>query len=217
MTDVPDWWRGQVPPGRPPDGLSPRELVTGSVSAVGSSGLILSTPLRRLHFYRATVVGVDLWLTDVHLAVEWSEFHDCRFRQRVRPVLDPDGCAAQGSFGNSPALYRGCTFERVRFKTLGGFSLGNARFEACTFVDCRWEGHFADATDLVDNRFVGRMNGCAWVGRSRSDNRYRHGRRNVIHGNDFTQTRFTDNVGWRQDFPLEAQRWPAGFAPLVDD
>ncbi len=168
--------------------------------------------LRSVHFFRATVSGVQLWLNDIGLVVEWSEFENCHFRQRVRPVLNVYGFAAQGSFAHRPAIYRNCTFERVRFKTLGGFSTDAGRFENCTFVNCRWEGHFAYGTDLVDCRFIGRMNGCVWGGTDRDSER-----RSIITGNDFTETKFSDNVAWRRAFPVTEQIWPEGFITAVDD
>jgi hypothetical protein len=138
--------------------------------------------------------------------VEWSEFEDCHFRQRVRPVLNEFGFAAQGSFAFRPAVYRNCTFERVRFKTLSGFNTGAGRFES------RWEGHFAYDTGLISCRFIGRMHGCVWSGTGRENSR-----RNVIIGNDLTEVKFTHNVGWRRDFPVTEQMWPAGFVPHVRD
>jgi hypothetical protein len=188
-------------------------LITGTVTSPDA----LPTPagggasLHALYFFRARVRDIEIALSDTHLSVEWSQFDGCHFRQRVRPVLNADGFAAQGSFGNSPTVYRECTFERVRFKQLGGFSMGQSRFERCTFVNCRWEGNFAHQADLIDNTFVGRMNGCVWFGQSAA------GRRNVIHGNDFSAATLGENVAWRGDFPLKDQRWPAGFSPLVDD
>ena len=123
------------------------------------------------------------------------------------------GFAAQGSLGNSPALYSGCTFERIRFKTLGGFSLGRARFEDCTFLNCRWEGHLAQHADLVGNRFIGPMSGCVRLGNDQAGD---GAGPTTIQGNDFSETRFTPNVAWRSRFPLDAQRWPAGFVPVID-
>jgi len=130
-------------------------------------------------------------------------------------VLNEHGVAAQGSFGNRPSIYRNCTFDRVRFKALGGFSMLSARFEDCTFLNCRWEGHFANDADLVNCTFIGRMNGCAWFGHGTTPDGTTK-RRNVIHGNDFTRTQFTDNVGWRLGFPISDQTWPEGFSPLID-
>ena len=142
--------------------------------------------------------------------MEWSQFRDCHFRQRVRPVTNAQGFSPQGSFGNSPAFYRNCVFERVRFKQLGGFNLGRGWFEDCHFINCRWEGHFAMKAALVDCTFSGRMNGCEWSGQS-------GGKSNPLRGNDLTQVQFTNNVAWRDSFPLADQRWPEGFTPLVDD
>lgn len=205
--DRPEWWRGE----RPADlsrGPSSRGLLTGVIEAVPEEELD-QFGSRPLSFFNATVSGVELWLNDVHLAVEWSEFENCHFRQRVKPVTNELGFSAQGSFANSPAFYWDCVFERVRFKQLGGFTLSRGWFENCQFIDCRWDGHFALEASLVDCTFSGPMNGCAWSGRS-------DGASNTITGNDFTNVRFTDNVGWRDSFPLTDQRWPEGYAPSVN-
>jgi hypothetical protein len=129
-----DWWRNQEPPDAVPDGwgwdhgawISGTHIGTLPEPGPAQGGLIA-----RL-FFRARISDVDLVLNDVQLAAAWSQFDRCLFRQRVRPVLNEYGVAAQGSFGNRPTLYRDCTFERVRFKQLGGFSMHSARFERCT-------------------------------------------------------------------------------------
>jgi hypothetical protein len=112
------------------------------------------------------VTDAQLWLNDVRLVVEWSEFASCHFRQRVKPITNEQGFSAQGSFANRQALYRNCVFERVRFKLLGGFSMSRGWYEDCTFLNCRWEGHFAHDASVVDSTFIGRMNGCVWFGES---------------------------------------------------
>ncbi len=175
----------------------------------------LDDPLQGLGFYGAQVCDVELWLTGVHLAVRWSEFDRCHFRQRTRPILNSAGAAAQGCFGNSPAVYRGCTFERVRFKTLGGFSTDRATFEDCTFLNCRWEGHFAYETQLLGCRFIGHINGCVWGGESLATEGIAS-RRNLISGNDFSRAMITDNVSWRRGFPLADQVWPTDYVPVPD-
>lgn len=212
MFDVadPTWWRGQRPPAGPRGKPAPAALRTGDLSSVPPGPDDPRTGLSSLYFFEALVNGAEVVLTDVALAVEWSQFLGCHFRQRVKPVTTGAGFAAQGSFGNSPALYRGCTFERIRFKTLGGFTLGQARFEDCTFLNCRWEGHLSRHADLVGNRF---MNGCVWFGNDRLGDGVGP---TEIHGNDFSQTTFTPNVGWRGVFPLEAQRWPEDSVPVAD-
>jgi hypothetical protein len=210
----PVWWRGRQPADEPRGDVDPGTLLTGALGQVPDRPLVPALGLRPTRLFRAEVTGALLRLDDLHLGVEWSTFEDCTFRQRVRPVLNEHGVAAQGSLGIGAALYRGCRFERVRFKTMGGYILGEARFEDCTFVSCRWDGHFAHAADLVGCTFVGRMNGCVWFGH---DSGHDGERRNTIEGNDFTRTTFTDNVAWRAGFPLDQQRWPDGFTPVVDD
>lgn len=205
MTADPTWWRGGTPTasGRPAD-ASP------AISEISLPSLDDGIGLRRLDLVDVRVVGAEFSLTDIRLAVHWAEFEDCRFTQRVKPVLNDHGIAAQGSFAVSPASYRNCRFERVRFKLLGGFKMGRATFENCTFWNCRWEGHFAHDAWLLNNRFIGKMNGCVWFGTGDDG-------ANVITGNDFTQTVFTTNVGFRSDYPVTDQRWPAGYQPLIDD
>jgi hypothetical protein len=205
----PRWWRGREP-ARRPRGEDIEHLLTGAHTQIPLPPVEDGIGLRRLYAFQAQVAGVEVALTDVHLTVEWSAFTDCRFTQALRPVRNEHGIAAQGCLAISPSLYRGCTFERIRFKTLDGFTLGHATFQNCTFLNCRWDGHFATDAWLVGNRFLGAMNGCVWFGHGPEG-------RNVIEGNDFTGTRFTTNVAFRGDFPLHTQRWPAGYQPLVDD
>ena len=161
--------------------------------------------------FDARVTGVQLALTDIHLTVEWSQFDDCHFTQRVRPVLNAQGIAAQGSFAITPSIYRRCTFERVRFNMLSGFSLGRAVFEGCTFVNCRLGG------PLRPRRLAGRQpvpRSDEWLrlvrarpGRDQPHRRQRL-RRNRVHA---------PTTAFRDGFPIDAQAWPDGYRPLVDD
>lgn len=215
MTSEPEWWRGVAPPERPPADWGHYDWIIGRHARALDAPVQIHSGLRTLRFVRAELRDIDVALTDAHLSVAWSEFDRCTFRQRVRPVLNEYGVAAQGSFGIRPSVYRDCVFEKVRFKQLGGFSMSAARFERCTFVDCRWEGHFAQEADLVDNTFIGRMNGCVWLGHGKEEGG--KSRKNVIQGNDFTQTRFTDNVGWRLEFPIGDQSWPADYTATPKD
>jgi len=198
-------------------------LVTGRPLTVPTTGELSVVPLppprapgdlRPLHFFKAHVSGASIEMNELHLFTEWSTFEDCHFTQRLKPILNEFGTAAQGSLGNRPTLYRNCTFERVRFKLMGGFSMGHALFENCTFLKCRWEGNFAYDAWLVNNRFVGKMNGCVWFGRGGQGP---DGDLNLIRGNDFTETQFTPNVGWRDDFPIRDQLWPEDYTPRVRD
>jgi hypothetical protein len=203
----PEWWRGEKPAKAPTHDPWPTRMLTGDLDAIPERE-VDPQGLRSWYFFRASVTDAELWLNDVHLAVEWSEFTNCHFRQRVKPITNEHGFSAQGSFANRQALYRNCVFERVRFKILAGFSMSQGWFEDCTFLNCRWEGHLAHDASVVSSTFIGRMNGCVWFGESDRG-------RNVIRGNDFTQVQFTENVGWRRDYPVNSQRWPAGFHPRI--
>ena len=161
--------------------------------------------------------GLTIALDDRHLLACWSEFDDCTFTQRRSgPVLNESGTAAQGALGwaRGPSVYRRCRFVGVRFKGLGGFSMGAATFEDCLFDRCRFNGHFAYDADLINCRFLGKIDGCVWYG---SDPEHPGGRRNDIRGNDFTGAVITPNVAWRGDFDLDAQRWPEGYTPAIDE
>lgn len=171
--------------------------------------------LQSLGFEQAQASGLTISLDDRHLLCAWSEFDECTFKQRRSGrVLNAEGAAAQGSFGNRPSIYRRCRFVGVRFKSLGGYTMGQARFEECVFDRCRFDGYIHQDADLIDCRFTGKMDGCVWNGASSP---YEGGRRNVIHGNDFSEAVIGPNVAWRQDFDFAAQRWPDGFEPVVDD
>lgn len=212
---APPWWRG-----RPYGYDSPHLLEdsypinTGDVQEL-AWGEPDSTGLRSLVFSQARVVGQEIWLNDASFHARWSEFDDCHFRQRVRPICNEFGFSAQGSFGG-PSIYRGCTFERVRMKTLGGFMVSGAWFENCTFINCRWEGHRSFEASYVDCTFMGKMNGTVWFGENRAASaglRQLDGRINTIRGNDFSQVTMTDNNAWRHNFPVDDQRWPEGYVP----
>jgi hypothetical protein len=210
-----EWWRGGRPTAEPVGSPTQEALRTGPISAL-TAGPPNSAHARPLYFFRAEVDDAEVSLDDVHLAVEWSEFDHCHFRQRARQVTNAHNFAAQGSFANRPSIYRDCTFERIRFKTLGGFTLGQATFENCSFLNCRWEGHFAFDADLIGCTFEGKMNGCVWNGHGRptADGRTR---KNIIRDNDFTRTVFTANVAWRSAFPVDEQCFPEGHQAVVDD
>lgn len=204
---MPTWWRG-VPPAEPRP--SAALVLRGQVNAPDLSALERDDlGLAHVSLREARLSDAELCLDDTVLNVWWSELEGCSLRQRSSPVNNVHGYTAQGNLGAGPSRYRGCRFERVRFRTTTGFSLGLATFEDCEFVHCRWDGARVWSADLVGCRFRGRMNGAVWFGADR-----RTGRRNVLHGNDFSAVTFTANVGWRQDFPVEAQVWPPGYAPV---
>jgi hypothetical protein len=211
VTEGPAWWRGQVadqmPTWQPED-----RVFTGQVDDLDVSGVPLGRGLlRAVVFDQARVSDADISLDDIGLVTAWSEFTECTFHQRGTR-LHPDGEEPQGSFGNRPSVFRGCTFRDVRLSVRAGFSVGQARFEDCTFERCRFEEHFSWSAEYVGCRFVGPMRTAVFFGTDPNS-----GRVNEIHDNDFTDVAFSSNVGWRGDFPVLDQRWPESFTPLVDD
>ena len=124
-----DWWRGTTPHRLPSYASTP---IGGEVREFDSSSLPVNEPslLRPVFFDQAHGSGFEVVLDDLSFVACWSEFDRCTFRQRSRR-LNVKGIAAQGCFGNRPSIYRDCTFTGVRFKQLGGFSAGAARFVSC--------------------------------------------------------------------------------------
>jgi hypothetical protein len=162
-----------------------------------------------MFFDQADVQGVTIALDTAHLSVLFSEFTDCVFTQRGRGPANSD-TTAQGCLASRPSIYRKCTFRGVRFRILGGFDTGQARFEDCVFEQCRFEEFFPQEADFVRCRFIGPIRTAVFFGRTGT----RHV--NDIEGNDFREAVFSDNVGFRGDFPVSDQSWPEGYNPNVD-
>ncbi len=209
----PDWWRGTTPRRLSSFGGTP---IRGQIREFDDSLLPVNyvSLLRQAFFHEARACEIEIRLDDVALAVCWSEFERCAFRQRSRR-LNAKGVAAQGSFGNRPSIYRDCTFTGIHFKLLGGFTTGAARFIGCRFERCHFNGHFSRSTDYIGCTFTGNIDGCAWYGTIPPGDADA-GRRNVITGNDFTGVTFGSNVGWRGDIDITAQRWPDGYHPTPE-
>ena len=182
-------------------------VITGSVAEIDLAAVPLGAKslLKRVRFEHAACSGLDVTLDEVHLGTFWSSFQQCRFHQRSRR-LHREGVEPQGSFGNRPSLFKNCTFVGVRLRLRAGFSVGEARFEDCTFERCRFEEHFSFAADYVRCTFVGPIKTAVFFGVDPDT-----GRRNDIVNNDFTNATLSDNVAWRRDFPETDQRWPDGY------
>jgi hypothetical protein len=187
-------------------------VVDGVADHLDLSGVPLGPGKPRpVIFDQAEVTDATIALDDLHLGAAWSAFVDCSFHQRSRRI-HPDGEEPQGSLGNRPSLYSHCLFRGVRLRVRGGFSVGEARFEDCVFDGCRFEEHFSFAADYVRCRFVGPMRTAVFYGTDPET-----GRRNQIVENDFREAAISSNVGWRGAFPLDAQVWPEGYEPVVND
>ena len=223
----PYWWRGTKPKPLWWHGPTPRPawarandyevVLSGEVDEFRADAAPLTGTLRHFVFDQAHVTGVTLPLDEVALTVGWSEFEDCTFTQRSRP-LHPGGSPPQGSFAHRPSVYRRCVFRGVSFRVRTGFSVHVARFEDCVFERCKFTEHFSFCADYLNCRFVGPMKTAVFYGTAPVGEDFCSGRRNTIEGNDFTETDFSsNNVAWRGGVDLAAQRWPAGYEPIVDD
>jgi len=209
----PDWWRGTTPQRLPSYGGTP---VGGEIREFDAARFPVNNTslLRSLYFQEARASGIEIELDEVSLTVCWSKFERCTFRQRSGR-LNAYGFAPQGSFGNRPSIYLDCIFAGVRFKTLGRFVTGAARFVRCRFERCHFHGHFSRGADYIECTFTGRIDGCVWFGTVPPGDT-EAGRRNVITGNDFTGAVLGPNIGWRDGFDFSAQRWPVGYQPAVE-
>jgi len=166
--------------------------------------------LRPYAFQHVKATAAEFDLDEVSLMVAWSEFERCTFRQRAKVLGDPP---PQGSLGFRPTTYRDCHFERVQFRIRAGVSVGLARFEHCTFRHCRFHEHFSFCADYVDCAFEGTIATAVFNGRGLMD--ACNGKVNEFRGNDFTRARLR-SVGFRTGIRIEDQKWPAGYAPVVD-
>lgn len=217
MTNLrsPTWWRDTTPSDMPAYGAL---QLQGRVYALDLDGVPVDphSGLSGLFFHKASVSGVTVPLDWMNLTVTWSEFDSCTFTQKGGRVLNEHGFSAQGSLGTRPSIYRNCVFQGVRFKGLGGFNMRAARFENCTFIRCKFNGHRAYETDLVNCKFIGKIDGCIWYGTApEPGHQHDAGRRNEIINNDFSEATLTDNIGWRGNFDIDSQIWPAGAKPSL--
>ncbi|HEY7071700.1 MAG TPA: hypothetical protein VH479_16355 [Acidimicrobiales bacterium] len=153
--------------------------------------------------------GAQFDLTDVVLTIQRSAFSACRFVQKRRRASD--GTGGSGSLARHASVYRECVFEGVRFRVRGGFSVGAARFERCTFIRCDFGEHFSFCADHIDCTFVGPVKRAVFYGQA-PEGHHCDGKRNVFEGNDFTEAVLHD-VGFRGGIDATLQRWREGFDP----
>ncbi|MEO8061135.1 MAG: hypothetical protein ABI821_00155 [Pseudomonadota bacterium] len=109
--------------------------------------------------------------------------------------------------GKETSYYIDCIFDGTRFRHL---SMGQARFERCSFLDVRIGNLFCHSTELVDCKFSGVMRGGAIYGRVVGiDAEFTTRRVNEIRGNDFSAMKLSD-VSFRQGVDLSLQKLPVG-------
>ena len=168
-------------------------------------------PMATYAFDGATAREAAVDLTDVVLTVQNSLFEDSSFRQLRRPASD--GTWGQGSLARRPSVYRRCTFDGVRFRIRGGFSVGVARFEQCSFRRCDFGEHFSFCADYIDCVFIGPIKRAVFYGAA-PDGHWCDGKVNILQGNDFSEAELRD-VAFRGGVDLAAQRWSEGLDPTA--
>jgi hypothetical protein len=163
------------------------------------------------HYQFDQVTAVDGVFSLDNLA--WHDCHSsytrCIFRQTGKPTSPTVGYrGAQGLFGHCPSLYQDCTFEHVDFGLRGGgFSIGEARFERCTFRYCNYRQFEARHADFIDCTFIGVMKSARFWGTTpKGDDRPR---RNQFTGNDLSRTK-PRRVEFRNQVDLRSNRLPEG-------
>jgi hypothetical protein len=105
-------------------------------------------------------------------------------------------------------IYRRCRFDEASMRhvtTRSSFTLGNARFENCTFLDARMRMWFAHEAEFVGCRFRGTLDRCTFFGRI-ADPVAPPRRRNEFRGNDFREAELV----WCsfREVPVRDQLWP---------
>jgi hypothetical protein len=138
-----------------------------------------------------------------------SSYSRCVFRQAGKSTNPTAGDrGAQGLFGHCPSVYQDCTFDHVDFGLRGGgFDVGEARFERCTFRYCSYRWFRSSHADFIDCTFIGVMQS-AWfwgttpVGEERP-------LRNRFTGNDLSRAK-PRRVLFRNGVDLSSNRLPEG-------
>jgi hypothetical protein len=163
------------------------------------------------HYQFDQVMAMDGELTLDNLA--WhscqSSYTGCVFRQTGKPTNQTPGYSgAQGDFGHCPSVYQDCTFDHVDFGLRGGgFLLGEARFERCTFRYCGYRWFRATHADFIDCTFIGVMQSAwFWGATPKGDERPR---RNQFSGNDLSRAK-PRRVLFRNGLDLSTNRLPEG-------
>lgn len=109
--------------------------------------------------------------------------------------------------GMEPTKYIECKFDGSRLKHVG--SVGEARFERCSFVDVDINKLISHAGEFIDCVFSGVLRHSFFYGRVFESQRHVQRTTNEFRGNDFSNMTFLD-VDFRHGIDLSLQRLPAG-------
>jgi hypothetical protein len=146
----------------------------------------------------------------------WSSCHSsytrCVFRQTGKATSKTPTsrwrASARGNLGRCPSTYQDRTFDHVDFGLRdGGFLLGEARFERCTFRYCSYRWFRSTHADFIDCTFIGVMQSAwFWGATPQGDERPR---RNQFTGNDLSRAK-PRRVEFRNGLDLSTNRLPEG-------
>lgn len=144
----------------------------------------------------------------------WSSCHSfytrCVFRQTSKATSKTQSWQdrAGGLLGHCPSTYQDCTFDHVDFGLRdGGFDLGEACFERCTFRYCSYRRFRSTHADFIDCTFIGVMQSAwFWGATPQGDERPR---RNQFTGNDLSRAK-PRRVLFRNGVDLSTSRLPEG-------
>lgn len=188
--------------------LTRRQDLPGHRVVTGVTKNVRFESAESIQFKGATLEGVDLrGLSFGTFSAGASEFRDCDFRG-ARFIRD-------GRFGSvgKQSRYIGCRFDGADLRAM--WSLGNVRFERCSFDDAKIHDWWGDAAEFIDCHFAGRLTMCRFEGRVWNPGWLEPGRldpprdRNEFHGNDFRAAELID-CGFRHGIDINANLWPDG-------
>jgi hypothetical protein len=117
-------------------------------------------------FDQVTAVDGEFTLDNLYWYSCHSSYTRCVFHQTGRATSKTRTSGreepAAGLLGHCPSAYQDCTFDHVDFGLRdGGFLLGEARFERCTFRYCSYRWFRSTHADFIDCTFIGMMQS-AW-------------------------------------------------------
>jgi uncharacterized protein YjbI with pentapeptide repeats len=172
--------------------------------------------------------GRHYWLE--RLTARGVDFSEVRFGERDGEgglhvnACEFESCDFSGATFHSAQLgwrrsvYRRCSFDGASLRQILGKSplmmamtLGEARFEHCTFLDAKIRGWLAHEAEFVGCRFRGTIDRCRFFG-TQPERRWLGllpPRRNEYRGNDFREVEFIWS-SFESGIPIGEQLWPEG-------
>jgi hypothetical protein len=163
-------------------------------------------------FDQVTAVDGEFTLDNLFWSSCHSSYTRCVFRQTSRATSKTRTSGreepAAGLLGRCPSTYQDCTFDHLDFGLGdGGFLLGEARFERCTFRYCSYRWFRSTHADFIDCTFIGVMQSAWFWGATPLGDEWP--RRNQFTGNDLSRAK-PRRVVFRNGVDLSTNRLPEG-------